>query len=150
MLFAGLWGCAHVMHDCSHMTIDPRIPTMPGRSTFDFHRPGRRCLHHTRSAVRCWASRMKGELNPTKNRYWGERSCIWMTASNELVFLVWPLPETAMGAGLWGTLICWCVWNSVVCRYLFLCAAFTELHKIQTGENQCSWRSFSFSLLFLT
>ena len=25
------------------MTIDPRIPTMPGRSTSGFHRPGRHC-----------------------------------------------------------------------------------------------------------
>ena len=30
---------------CSRMTIDPRIPTMPGRGTLGFHRPGRRCLH---------------------------------------------------------------------------------------------------------
>ena len=26
-------GCTHVMHDRSRMAIDPRIPTMPGRST---------------------------------------------------------------------------------------------------------------------
>ena len=39
---------------------------MPGRSTSGFHRPGRHCLHKARSALRGWASRMKGELHPTK------------------------------------------------------------------------------------
>ena len=53
----------------SRMTIDPRIPTMPGRSISGFHRPGRHCLHQARSAVRCPASRMKGELHPTKTRF---------------------------------------------------------------------------------
>ena len=47
------------MHGRSRTTIDPRIPPMPGRSTSGFHRPGRRCLHQARSAVRCSASRMK-------------------------------------------------------------------------------------------
>ena len=32
------------MHGRSRMTIDPRIPAMPGRSTPSFHRPGRHCL----------------------------------------------------------------------------------------------------------
>ena len=57
-----------LMHGRSGMTIDPPIPTMPGRSMSRFHRPGRHCLHQARSAVRCPASRMKGELHPTKNR----------------------------------------------------------------------------------
>ena len=51
------------------MTLDPCIPTMLGRSTSGLHRPGRYCLlapSATRN-VRCWASRMKGELHPTKN-----------------------------------------------------------------------------------
>ena len=56
-----------VMHGRNRMTIDPRIPTMPGRSMSDFHRPGRQCLHQARSAVRCPASRMTGELHPTTN-----------------------------------------------------------------------------------
>ena len=30
------------MHGRSRMTIDPRIPTMLGRSTSGFHQPGRR------------------------------------------------------------------------------------------------------------
>ena len=49
----------------SRVTIDPRIPAMPGRSTSGVHRPGRHCLHQARSAVRCWGSRIKGELHPT-------------------------------------------------------------------------------------
>ena len=53
----------------SRMTIDPRIPKIPGRSTSSFHRPGTHCLRQARSAVRCWASSMKGELHPTKNRF---------------------------------------------------------------------------------
>ena len=61
-------GCTHRMYGGrSRMTIDPRIPTMLGRSTSGFHRPGSPCLHQARSAVRCLASRMKGELHPTKN-----------------------------------------------------------------------------------
>ena len=58
------------MYGRSPMTIDPRIPTMPRRSTSGIHRPGRHCLHQAPSAARCSASRMKGELHPiyTKNR----------------------------------------------------------------------------------
>ena len=50
------------------MTIDPRIPTMQGRSTSAFRQPGRVCLHQARGAARCSASRMNGELHPCKNR----------------------------------------------------------------------------------
>ena len=57
---------AHVMHGRSRVTVDPHIPTMPGRSTSDFHRAGRHCSRQARSAVRCWASRMQGELHPTR------------------------------------------------------------------------------------
>ena len=35
----------HFMHDRSRMTIDPRIPAMPGRSTSSFRRQGIHCLH---------------------------------------------------------------------------------------------------------
>ena len=59
------------VHGRSRMTRHPRIPTRPGRSTLGFHQPGRQCLHQARSAVWCLASRMKGELHPTKNRFWG-------------------------------------------------------------------------------
>ena len=71
----GGWGLI-IVHGRSRMTIDPRIPTMPGRSTSGFHLPGRHCLHQARSAVRSWASRMKGELRSTKNRFRGGLSCI--------------------------------------------------------------------------
>ena len=69
----------------SRMTVDPRIPTMPGWSTSDFHQPGRHFLHQARSAVRCSASRMKGELHPSKNRRKTDVGTLcftwlWMTA----------------------------------------------------------------------
>ena len=38
-----------IMHGCSRVTKDPRIPTMPGRSTSGFYRPGRHFLHQARS-----------------------------------------------------------------------------------------------------
>ena len=41
----GEGGCTQFVHGHSRMTIDPRIPTMPGRSTSGFHQPGRHCLH---------------------------------------------------------------------------------------------------------
>ena len=59
------------VHGRSCMTINPCIPTMPGRSTSGFHRPGRYCSHQARSAVRSSPSCMKGELHPTKNRLSG-------------------------------------------------------------------------------
>ena len=33
-------GCTRFTHSRSRMTIDPRIPTMPGRSMSSFHHPG--------------------------------------------------------------------------------------------------------------
>ena len=72
MLYAcagvGGGGGTPLVHGRGRMTIDPRIPTMPGQSTSGFHQPGRHCLHLARNAVRCSASRMKGELHPSKNR----------------------------------------------------------------------------------
>ena len=67
-LGAGWGGVLKFVHVRSRMAIGSRIPTMPGRSTSGFHQPGRHCLHQARSAVRCLASRMKGELHPSKNR----------------------------------------------------------------------------------
>ena len=64
----GWGGCTQFEHGRSRMTTDPRIPTMPGRSTSGFHQPGRHGLHQARSAVRCSASRNKSELHPSKNR----------------------------------------------------------------------------------
>ena len=57
--------CTHFMHSRSLKTVDSRIPTMPGRRSSGFHRPGRHRVHQ--SAVRCLARRMKGELHPTRN-----------------------------------------------------------------------------------
>ena len=55
-------GGTHVMHGRSRMTIDPRIPPTPGRSTSGF-------LPTTQTLLeRCWASRVKGEPYATKNR----------------------------------------------------------------------------------
>ena len=42
-------GDTHVMHARGGMTIDPRTPEMPGRSTSSFHRLGRHCLHIARN-----------------------------------------------------------------------------------------------------
>ena len=42
-------GGTQFVHGRSRMTIDARIPTMPGRSTSGFHQPGRHCLHQARS-----------------------------------------------------------------------------------------------------
>ena len=42
----------HGMHGRSRGTIDPRIPTTPGRSTLGFHRPGRYFAPKARSTVR--------------------------------------------------------------------------------------------------
>ena len=65
-------GGAHFTHSRSCMTIDPRIPTVPGRSMSGFHRAGRHRVHQARSAVRCLASRMQGELHRAKNYLSGE------------------------------------------------------------------------------
>ena len=59
---------SELVHGRSRMTIDPRTPTMPGRSTSGFHQTGRHCLHQARRAVRCSASRMKGDVHPSKSR----------------------------------------------------------------------------------
>ena len=38
-----------IMHGRGRMTVDPRIPTIPGRSTLGFHRLGRHCLPQVKS-----------------------------------------------------------------------------------------------------
>ena len=44
------WGgggeALNTMHGRSRTTIDARAPTMPGRTTLSFHRPGRHCSLH--------------------------------------------------------------------------------------------------------
>ena len=59
--------CAHFMRSRSRKTVDPLIPTMPGGSTSNFHRPGGHRAHQPRSTVRFSASRVKGEVHSTKN-----------------------------------------------------------------------------------
>ena len=75
-----------------YRTIDPRIPTMPRRSTSGFNRPGRHRLHQARSTLTSSVNRVKGELLPTKNRLVGRTtalSCIWMTASRINLVVFW-------------------------------------------------------------
>ena len=61
-------GGTQCVHGRIRMTMDAHIPTIPGRRTSGFDQPRRHCLHHARSAVRCSARRVKGELHPSKNR----------------------------------------------------------------------------------
>ena len=65
-------GGAQFVHGRSRMTIDPRIPTMPGRSTSCVHQPGRHCLRQARSAMRCSTSRIKCVTAAMRGR-WGGR-----------------------------------------------------------------------------
>ena len=55
-------GAKGALHLCWLLSYSKGLHWFPG-----FHRPGRHCLHRARSAVRCWASRIKGELHSTKN-----------------------------------------------------------------------------------
>ena len=48
------------VHGRGRMPVDPLIPTIPGRSTSDFHQPGRHCLHQGEGAgvlICCCVSR---------------------------------------------------------------------------------------------
>ena len=59
----GGWG---VLIPCTAVvlkTIDPRIPAMPEGSMSGFHQPGRRRVHHARSAVRCSKAAGGGGIN---------------------------------------------------------------------------------------
>ena len=70
-------GIVIAMRGRSRMIKGPCIPTMPGRSTPGFYRPGRHGVHQARSAVRCSASSIKGGLHPISNHLWGgERGVI--------------------------------------------------------------------------
>ena len=104
-------GGTQFAHGCSRMTIQPRISTMPGRSTSGFHQPGRHCWHQARSAVRCSSSRMMVELHPSKNRSYDG---LWLLvptlllmddSANELrFFLVWQVVGRGKGV-LYGVLV---------------------------------------------
>ena len=61
------WGCTHLRRSRRLKTIDPRISTMPGRSTSGFRRPGRHRVRQARTAVRYSASHVtEGALHPAK------------------------------------------------------------------------------------
>ena len=60
------WGVLISCRGRGRMAVDTSIAVLPGQGSP--HRPGRQCLHQSRSAVRRLASRMKGDLHPTKNR----------------------------------------------------------------------------------
>ena len=104
-------GGIHFMHSRSRMTIrytPLHFPIVSGRSTSGFHRPGRYWLHQARSAVRCSASRMKGELHPAKNPLldvWNSAPCACFFfriddkpgMKSYFFFLVWSLSETTVG-----------------------------------------------------
>ena len=49
LLLNGGGGALDIVHGGSRLIIDPHTPTMPGRSTSGFCRPGRHCLHSARS-----------------------------------------------------------------------------------------------------
>ena len=77
-------GGTHVMRCRSRMTISPRIPYNAGTEHVGFSPSGQTLL--AQSAVRRSASRIKGELHPTKNCLRGRFycvSCVWMSSSNE-------------------------------------------------------------------
>ena len=104
MAWGGGVGRVHsiFMHGRSGMTIEPRILAMPERSMSGFPRPGRRCLHQARSAVRCSASRMRMScIPPIKNRLRGGLAYGWQ--------LQWVGLISGGGhsnARLWGGLAC--------------------------------------------
>ena len=56
----------HVMHGRSRMTIDPLIPTLPGRSTSGFHRPGRHCLPK-REGIACPSAKRRDVLGESRD-----------------------------------------------------------------------------------
>ena len=74
-------GCTQFVHGRSCMTIDPRIPTMPGRSTSGFHQTGRHCLHQARSAVR---GREKNTL--TKTVRLNQKNIPWLAGGKSVGF----------------------------------------------------------------
>ena len=83
--------CTQFVHGRRRMTIGLRIhPYYAGTEHVGFSPTrGGHCLHQARSAVRCSASRMKGELHPSTNRSYKDGlrhlvptflASLWMTA----------------------------------------------------------------------
>ena len=48
--------CMAVVCQTVDQTVDPRIPTMPGRSSSGFHRPSRHCLHQAEGGGGGWGT----------------------------------------------------------------------------------------------
>ena len=93
------------VHGRSQITVNPPIPTVPGRSTPGVHQPGRHCLHQAQSSVRCSLSRIKSGLHPSTNcSQDGLRDLVPTffvvgDSANDIVFFpVVAVPETAMGS----------------------------------------------------
>ena len=114
-------GCTQFVRGRSRMAIDPRIPAMPGRGTSRFHQRGRHWLHQARSAVRCSASRMKGELHPSKNRsldgfqHLVPNFLLMDNSANELLcLLVWPLQRQQL------VLLCNCLVGALPCSHFVM------------------------------
>ena len=57
------------------MTIDSRIPTMPGRSTSNFHQPGRHCLHQAPKHREVFGSRGRGGQEGAEQEGRGRTPC---------------------------------------------------------------------------
>ena len=76
------WG-GRVMHSRSRMTIDLRIPTIPGRSTSYFHRPSVHGYHQARRGVWCLVSRIEGELHVPPNGGHDEETAVLATKSRK-------------------------------------------------------------------
>ena len=115
------------MHGRNRMTIDPRIPTMPVRRTSGFHQPGRPCLHQARSAVRCSASRMKGDNILPRTALNTDfdtlclLSCLWMTAPTSY-FVFWcGHPRDSHGYYYVTELLCFLVWPLQRQQWVSLC-----------------------------
>ena len=65
------------------MTTDPRIPTMPGRSTSGFHRPSRHCSHQARKVFS--ESHMHGVRATSYEAPFARRTCALNDSVNESI-----------------------------------------------------------------
>ena len=74
----------YVIHGCSRVDIDPRIPTMPRPRTSGFTVQADIACTERESPSGVLTGRTKGQLRPDSNCLRGELYCMWMTASNEL------------------------------------------------------------------
>ena len=91
------------MHGRSRVTLNPRIPTIKGRSTSGFYKQGETLLAPSSNAERgvvCESHQGVSSFLLERLVWWAFR---WMAALHGLVcFMVWSLPEAAMGASCEG------------------------------------------------